>query len=185
MALSLQNQKKKYLCSRFLFCFSSRWTYSAAILEAPQTGSQCSPKLRKKKQTDLGLIVSTVMTLSALTSNAEFRRTWDTGPSVSLKRYKSSSAVVSLGSVTNRRRRAARTQSPGSPNIQGIKRHLARESLPLFPTLRAAFYSPFFLISSRPRCLSALQTFHLITLISPKVLSFILSPTCSPLGASH
>lgn len=110
------------------------------------------------------------------------------GPSVSLKRCKSSSASFRCCFPRERHKSSAPSSEdtvPGDgPNIQGIKRHLACESLPLFLTLHALFYFPF-LISSHPLCLWALQTLNLITLISPKVLSFILSPTRSPLGASH
>lgn len=89
------------------------------------------------------------------------------GPSVSLKRCKSSSAsfgcLFPSGASQIVSRRAARTQSPGeSPNIQGIKRHLACESLPLFLTLRAAFYFPFprLLPSSRLLSTTNVQSHH-------------------------
>lgn len=110
------------------------------------------------------------------------------GPSVSLKRCKSSSAL--FGCCFPRERRKSSPSSsedtvPGeSPNIQGIKHHLACESLPLFLTPRAVFYFPF------PHLLPSSASEHYKRSVSslwfsPKVLSFILSPACSPLGASH
>lgn len=108
------------------------------------------------------------------------------GPSVTLKRCKSSSA--SLGCCFPRERHTSSPPSsedtvPGeSPNIQGIKRHLACESLPLFLTLHAVFYFP---------CPHFLPSWLLLSTTNVQShrfdfpLSFILSPTCSPLGASH
>lgn len=107
------------------------------------------------------------------------------GPSLSLKRCKSSSASFSCCFPWERHKSSPPSSEdtvPGeSPNIQGIKRHLA--FLYSWRSVLSFIYP--ILISSCPPCFWELQMFNLITLISPKVLSFILSPTCSPLGASH
>lgn len=50
----------------------------------------------------------------------------------------------------------------GSPNIQGIRRHLACKSLFLSLTLCIAFYFPPLFYSRYPLCLPAVQTFNLI-----------------------
>lgn len=75
----------------------------------------------------------------------------------------------------------------GSPNIQGIKHHLACKSFSLFLTLCLGFYFPFLLLSLFPLCFWTAQTFNLIgfPLISPQLVPFIHYPTCSPLRTSY
>lgn len=88
------------------------------------------------------------------------------GPSVSLKRCKSSSA--SFGCCFPRERHKSSPPSSedtvprDSPNIQGIKRHLACESIPLMPALRAVFYFPFphLLLSSLLLSTTNIQAHH-------------------------
>lgn len=110
-------------------------------------------------------------------------------PSVTLKRCKSSSASFGCffpRGVSQIVTAEQRGQSPwGEPKYPGNQASFSlQEPFSIPDTPRCLLFPPF-LISSHALCFWALQTFCLITLISPKVVSFILSPTSSPHRASY
>lgn len=125
LALSLQKKKKKcnYVHTPFSF-FQSLHLFCCYFGGSPTWQSVLSKieirLIKKMIYVLLFLPWCFPETLSALTSNAEFRRTCDTDRqslSNAVKAHLPHWAVVSLGSVTHRHRRAARTQSPGRAQI--------------------------------------------------------------------